>query len=81
MFAVSTCRCAAVALTLLMALAGHASAEGTMPLPFGPAASQPRAPWHVTGVVTSDKPGPFNLSRAAIEESIPVSGASCTISV
>ena len=56
MFAVSTCRCAAVALTLLMALAGHASAEGTMPLPFGPAASQPRAPWHVTGLPNQTKP-------------------------
>jgi hypothetical protein len=32
------------------------------------------APWHVTGVVTSDKPGPFNLSREAIEESINTQG-------
>ena len=56
MFAVSTWYRAAVALILLMTLAGRASAEGAMPLPFGPAASQARAPWHVTGLPNQTKP-------------------------
>ena len=45
-----------VALILLTTLAGRASADGPMPLPFGPAASQPRAPWHVTGLPNQTKP-------------------------
>jgi hypothetical protein len=49
------CR-AAAALMLLTALAGRVSAEGAMPLPFGPAASQARAPWHVTGLPNQTKP-------------------------
>ncbi|HKW84582.1 MAG TPA: DUF3047 domain-containing protein [Burkholderiaceae bacterium] len=39
-----------------MTLTGRASAEGAMPLPFGPAASQARAPWHVTGLPNQTKP-------------------------
>ena len=56
MFALPMWRPAVVALILLTTLAGRASAEGTMPLPFGPAASQPRAPWHVTGLPNQTKP-------------------------
>lgn len=56
MFAVSMWRPAVVALILLTTLAGRASADGPMPLPFGPAASQPRAPWHVTGLPNQTKP-------------------------
>ncbi len=56
MFAISTWRPAIVALILLTTLAGRASAEGTMPLPFGPAASQARAPWHITGLPNQTKP-------------------------
>ena len=56
MFAVSIWRPAVVALILLTTLAGRASAESAMPLPFGPAASQPRAPWHVTGLPNQTKP-------------------------
>jgi len=37
-------------------LTGRASADGATPLPFGPAASQPRAPWHVTGLPNQTKP-------------------------
>jgi len=56
MFAVSMWRPALLALVLLMTLADGASAEGAMPLPFGPAASQARAPWHVTGLPNQTKP-------------------------
>jgi len=56
MFAVSMWRPLVVALILLTTLAGRASADGPMPLPFGPAASQPRAPWHVTGLPNQTKP-------------------------
>jgi hypothetical protein len=56
MFAVSMWRPAVVALILLTTLAGRASADGPMPLPFGPAASQARAPWHVTGLPNQTKP-------------------------
>ncbi len=56
MFAVPMWRPAVVALILLTTLAGRASAEGAMPLPFGPAASQARAPWHITGLPNQTKP-------------------------
>ena len=56
MFAVSMWRPLVVALILLTTLAGRASADGPMPLPFGPAASQPRAPRHVTGLPNQTKP-------------------------
>ena len=56
MLAVSIWRPAVVALILLTTLAGRAGAEGAMPLPFGPAASQARAPWHVTGLPNQTKP-------------------------
>jgi hypothetical protein len=56
MFAIPMWRAAVVALILVTTLAGRASAESAMPLPFGPAASQPRAPWHVTGLPNQTKP-------------------------
>lgn len=56
MIAVPIWRPVVVALVLLMTLVGRASAEGPMPLPFGPAASQARAPWHVTGLPNQTKP-------------------------
>lgn len=56
MSAVPIWRPAVVVLILLMALAGRASADGAMPLPFGPAAPQARAPWHLTGLPNQTKP-------------------------
>jgi hypothetical protein len=56
MFAVSMWRPAVLVLILLMTLVDRASAEGAMPLPFGPAASQAIAPWHVTGLPNQTKP-------------------------
>ncbi|MCC7348908.1 MAG: hypothetical protein IT538_16080 [Variibacter sp.] len=32
------------------------------------------APWHATGVVRADMPGPHNLSRETIEEAIATQG-------
>jgi len=49
-------RPAVLALILLLTLADRASADAAMPLPFGPAASQARAPWHVTGLPNQTKP-------------------------
>lgn len=56
MNALSMWRPAVAALACLMALCGRAHADGTVPLPFGPAASQARAPWHVTGLPNQTKP-------------------------
>ena len=56
MSAVPKWRPAAVALILLVGLADRASADGAMPLPFGPAAPQARAPWHLTGLPNQTKP-------------------------
>ena len=56
MLAVSMWRPSVVTLIFLMTLSGQASADGAMPLPFGPAASQARAPWHLTGLPNQTKP-------------------------
>jgi len=56
MFAVSTWRPSVAALICLIAFTGRASADGALPLAFGPAGAQARAPWHVTGLPNQTKP-------------------------
>ena len=77
MLAVPMWRPSVVVLIFLMSLVSSASADGPMPLPFGPAASQAHAPWHVTGLPNQVKPyTAFSVVEADGQKALRIEAAS-----